>query len=167
MRGYWLSEKLDGIRAEWTGRQLVSRNRNTFAAPQWFLDGLPTVPVSGELYLGPGTLDECQSVVRSRFGDWHRVRFYLFDMQREFGPFADRVAKLRALTLPDWCEVIPQRICRGDADAERAFRQVTSRGGEGVILRSPWSELERPREIIKLKRSQTELRSGRYACELV
>lgn len=30
---YWKSEKLDGIRAIWTGKQLVTRNGNPISAP--------------------------------------------------------------------------------------------------------------------------------------
>ncbi len=35
---YWKSEKLDGIRAIWTGKQLVTRNGNPISAPL----GLPS-----------------------------------------------------------------------------------------------------------------------------
>src|SRR5262249_53494373 len=34
--GWWLSEKLDGVRAFWDGRQFYSRLGNPFHAPDWF-----------------------------------------------------------------------------------------------------------------------------------
>ena len=39
--GWWLSEKLDGVRAVWDCRQLRTRTGQTIHAPQWFLDSLP------------------------------------------------------------------------------------------------------------------------------
>jgi len=39
--GWIMSEKLDGVRAIWTGEKLISRNGNEFAAPGWFTAGLP------------------------------------------------------------------------------------------------------------------------------
>jgi DNA ligase-1 len=50
--GWWLSEKLDGVRGYWTGRQFQSRQGNAFHAPDWFTAGLPPVPLDGELWLG-------------------------------------------------------------------------------------------------------------------
>src|SRR5262245_35748711 len=50
--GWWLSEKLDGVRAYWDGRQFLSRLGNVFYAPDWFVAGLPEAPLDGELWLG-------------------------------------------------------------------------------------------------------------------
>src|SRR5947209_1027240 len=43
--GWWLSEKLDGVRAYWDGKQFLSRQGNLFLAPDWFVTGLPDVPL--------------------------------------------------------------------------------------------------------------------------
>lgn len=43
--GWWLSGKLDGVRAYWDGRQFVSRQGNQFRAPAWFVADLPEVPL--------------------------------------------------------------------------------------------------------------------------
>src|SRR5437868_6812014 len=51
-KGWWLSEKLDGVRAYWTGTGFSSRLGNVFHAPAWFTEGLPAVPLDGELWLG-------------------------------------------------------------------------------------------------------------------
>src|SRR5680860_547118 len=34
---YWVSEKLDGVRAYWDGERLWSRRGNPFQAPDWFV----------------------------------------------------------------------------------------------------------------------------------
>lgn len=45
--GYWVSEKLDGVRAYWDGRQLRSRQGNVYQAPDWFTENLPQQPLDG------------------------------------------------------------------------------------------------------------------------
>ena len=34
--GWWMSEKLDGVRAYWDGKQFLSRRNNVYHAPDWF-----------------------------------------------------------------------------------------------------------------------------------
>lgn len=48
--GWWMSEKLDGIRGYWNGRQLVSRSGHVFATPPRFTANFPAVPLDGELW---------------------------------------------------------------------------------------------------------------------
>lgn len=48
-KGWWLSEKLDGVRAYWDGHAFISRLGNTYVAPEWFAEGLPDHPLDGEL----------------------------------------------------------------------------------------------------------------------
>src|SRR5258708_3870128 len=45
LKGWWLSEKLDGVRAAWTGREFRSRLGNLYHAPDWFVAGLPNEPL--------------------------------------------------------------------------------------------------------------------------
>src|SRR5688572_1079238 len=45
--GWWMSEKLDGVRAYWDGRRFISRLGNPYVAPDWFVAGLPAVPLDG------------------------------------------------------------------------------------------------------------------------
>ena len=51
LSGWWMSEKLDGVRAYWDGRQFLSRQGNLYHAPDWFIKGLPQVPLDGELWI--------------------------------------------------------------------------------------------------------------------
>ena len=45
-----MSEKLDGIRAYWDGKEFRSKNGNKIYAPSWFLDNLPPFELDGELW---------------------------------------------------------------------------------------------------------------------
>ncbi len=80
IRGWWMSEKYDGIRGYWTGSQLVSRVGNVFVTPPWFTANFPAVPLDGELWIGRQTFEELTSIVLDQTPDeagWKRVRYIL------------------------------------------------------------------------------------------
>jgi DNA ligase-1 len=39
--GYWISKKLDGVRAYWTGERFLSCGGHEYRAPGWFTIGFP------------------------------------------------------------------------------------------------------------------------------
>ena len=41
IKGWYMSEKLDGIRAYWNGKELLSKNGNKIYAPSWFIKDFP------------------------------------------------------------------------------------------------------------------------------
>lgn len=41
LSGWWMSEKLDGVRAYWDGQQFFSRQGDLYKHTDWFADGLP------------------------------------------------------------------------------------------------------------------------------
>src|SRR5262249_32262497 len=51
LAGWWMSEKLDGVRASWTGQEFLSRLGNPFHVPDWFSAGLPREPLDGEFWI--------------------------------------------------------------------------------------------------------------------
>ena len=71
-----MSEKLDGVRAYWDGKSLVSRLGNPFHAPDWFTAGLPDVPLDGELWIGRKKFQRTVSIVRRQDKSdlWKEVR---------------------------------------------------------------------------------------------
>ena len=64
LQEYWVSEKLDGVRAYWNGRHLVSRQGNIFSAPEWFIAPLPKIALDGELWIGRGKFDQLSGRAR-------------------------------------------------------------------------------------------------------
>src|SRR5260370_746952 len=66
LRHWWVSEKLDGIRAYWDGEAFWSREGNQFYPPAWFTAQLPKTPLDGELWLGRGRFYECSGVVKRK-----------------------------------------------------------------------------------------------------
>jgi predicted DNA-binding WGR domain protein len=64
LTGWWMSEKLDGVRAWWDGKQFLSRLGNVYHAPDWFIAGLPAVALDGELWLDRKAFQRTVSIVR-------------------------------------------------------------------------------------------------------
>src|SRR5438477_2409246 len=79
--GWWLSEKLDGVRAYWDGKQFLSRLGNLYHAPDWFIAGLPNVPLDGELWLGRKQFQRAVSIVRRQDKNdlWKDISYVVFD----------------------------------------------------------------------------------------
>jgi DNA ligase-1 len=51
LAGWLMSEKLDGVRAYWTGEVFLSRQGTLLHAPDWFCTGLPNEPLDGEFWI--------------------------------------------------------------------------------------------------------------------
>lgn len=63
--GWYMSEKLDGVRAYWTGSNFYSRAGNLFYAPQYFKDAMPKdFPLDGELWTARDDFQNCVSIVK-------------------------------------------------------------------------------------------------------
>ena len=74
LENYWVSEKLDGVRAYWDGKQLISRQGNVFNVPEWFVSGFPGLPLDGELWMGRNQFEVLSGAVRKRIPDENQWR---------------------------------------------------------------------------------------------
>lgn len=159
--GWWLSEKYDGLRCIWDheSRTFYSRNGNPFAAPSFFTEKLPKLPLDGELWLGRGMFDEASSIVRSsQDKGWKDLHFMLIDIPwANAGPFEERYAILQHLmTLGVGAHVhlITQTQCTGAPMLEKTLEFIVQNGGEGLMLRKPRSVYvgSRSPTLLKYKR---------------
>ncbi len=140
---YWVSEKYDGVRAYWDGRRLVSRGGKVFAAPSWFVAGLPPVPLDGELWLARGRFEDTVSIVRRQapHEGWRNIRYMVFDLPQHGGIFRERYFALLALAAqsdtgdPVYWRVVEQRPIVSLARLEASFDALILAGGEGLMLR--------------------------------
>jgi len=154
--GWWMSEKLDGVRAVWDCRTLSTRTGQTIHAPAWFLDGLPAgEPLDGELWIGRGEFQRTVGIARSLSGgnEWRAVRFAAFDAPMALGGFEQRQAAMRdaLASCTGSAFALPQRQCGGVSDLLEELVRVERAGGEGVMLRQPGSAYERKRSGTLLK----------------
>jgi DNA ligase-1 len=154
---YWISEKLDGVRAVWDGRVLRFRSGNLVPAPQWFLDGLPAEALDGELWLARGRFDELSAIVRRREPvdeEWRRVRFMVFEMPGAAGSFTERVARMQVVAAAaqrPWLMAVPQFRLADDAALRKKLGEIVRAGGEGLMLHRADAAYETGRSATLLK----------------
>lgn len=166
--GWWLSPKLDGIRAYWDGEgTLWSRLGNAFAkAPAEYLALLPRgVPLDGELYLGPGRFNDTVRAVKGSDG-WDDLRYVVFDAPPKPSTYrglkASETAAIegfgysyeeRMAFASVWHDVVPLELCTGVEHVWRALADAEAQGLEGVMLRQPGSlyEGKRSQTLLKVK----------------
>lgn len=159
--GWWVSEKLDGVRCFWDGKGgLWSRLGKPFAkAPADFLARLPRgVPLDGELYLGRKRFNDTIRAIKGSAG-WSEIRYVVFDAPDcgqncdaggcQCAEFEHRLAYARG----KWGDVADQTRCESPAHLGTMLRAVESLGGEGLMLRQAGSlyEPKRSRTLLKVK----------------
>jgi DNA ligase-1 len=156
LAGWWMSEKLDGVRAYWDGRQFLSRQGNLYHAPDWFTKGLPDVPLDGELWIGRKAFQRTVSIVRrqDRSDLWKEVRFLVFDAPARPDPFEDRLAfckKALGRARVKFAAPHEHVVCKDLESLRAELARVESLGGEGLMLRKPGSAYVAGRSATLLK----------------
>ncbi len=156
--GWWMSEKLDGVRAYWDGEAFQSRLGKKFYAPDWFIADLPADTLDGELWVGRKLFSKTISIVRSGAGGeaWKQVSYVVFDAPNARGGFEDRLAHvdkvLRRAAAPH-ARALEHVVCEGLDHLRAELARVEALGGEGLMLRRPGSpyEVGRSGSLLKVK----------------
>jgi len=154
--GWWMSEKLDGVRAYWDGTQFLSRLGNKFHAPDWFVEGLPSHPLDGELWGGRKLFQRTVGIVKRQDEppQWKELAFLVFDAPALGGVFEDRLAHVTNVLgkgKHPYARVHEHERCRDEAHLREELARVEALGGEGLMLRQPGSKYEIGRSSTLLK----------------
>jgi len=161
---YWISEKLDGVRALWDGQSMRFRSGRSLAAPAWFTAALPSVALDGELWMGRGTFDRLSATVRQdtpQDAAWREVMYQVFDVPSQGGTFSERLLKMKdalAARPVSFVQALTQFRVANAAALEQQLSQVVQGGGEGLMLHQVdalW-QAGRSHFLHKLKRVQDE-----------
>ncbi len=137
---YWVSEKLDGVRATWNGRELRFRSGNHVNAPVWFTENFPPQPLDGVLWLGRGEFDRLSGIVRKDRPDdaeWQQVSYMLFELPEAPGTFSERIVRMRELVATaqiPWLQAIEQFRVKDRAELQQHLAAVLKQRGEGLML---------------------------------
>ncbi len=156
LSGWWMSEKLDGVRAYWDGKSFWSRQGNAFLAPDWFTERLPDFPLDGELFGGRRAFQRTVSIVRrqDRSNDWKELAFVVFDAPSLDAPFEERLKACEQYiedVAPPYAEWLEHERCRGVEHLREELARVEALGGEGLMLRQPGSRYEAGRSTTLYK----------------
>jgi len=154
---YLVSEKLDGVRAVWDGRVLRFRSGKPIHAPDWFVAGLPKVPLDGELWIGRQQFERVSGIVRREIPDdteWRSVRYMVFELPGAPGTFRDRNEEIRRLVRQadvPWLFQISQFFPVDRQSLKKRFDEVVQGGGEGLVLHLADARYETGRSDVLLK----------------
>jgi len=155
---YWVSEKLDGVRARWDGFQLISRGGTVLQAPSWFIKGFPDISLDGELWMARERYQKTVSIVRKQKPNigWKQVKFMTFDLPDHPGDFSARVESMRNMAAQNESPnlaFIPQFLVSSHEQLMQQLKAITSQGGEGLMLHHKVSlyRIGRSNDLLKLK----------------
>jgi DNA ligase-1 len=147
LTGWWMSEKLDGVRAYWDGARLISRLGNPFHAPDWFVASLPRAPLDGELWAGRKKFQRAVSIARrqDRSDAWRELTYVVFDAPAVDAPFEQRIETVKQELEAHrslHARWHPHERCTGLDHLRAELARVEALGGEGLMMRQPSSKYE-------------------------
>ncbi len=138
--GWMMSEKFDGIRGYWDGKQLLSRQNKPINAPKWFTQDLPPFALDGELWTARGDFENIQSIVMDDKPSekWKEITYNIFEVPRAEGNFTQRLQKAQDYITAHHLKnvrVIPQKICHDKKELKTFLDEVLKKRGEGVVIK--------------------------------
>jgi len=155
---WWMSEKLDGLRAYWDGQHFYSRLGHRFPAPEFVLKQMPPhVCLDGELFSSRGQFQTITSIVRSSSSNekWNTLKFHCFDVPSSPLPFEDRLKIIQTFDTAKYPFLIvhPHSVCEGKTHVLDHLKRLENEGAEGLMLRAPKSlyEPKRSKTLLKVK----------------
>jgi len=159
IQDYFVSEKLDGIRGHWNGKQLLTRSGHIINAPTFFTLGWPEEPLDGELWFQRQAFEETLSIITKHSHNntqWQKIRFMVFDLPNYQGMFSQRVTKMEQMANRNhsaYLAFIKQFKVDSNAHLQEVFNSVIHRGGEGLMLHHQNAQYKsgRNKQLMKLK----------------
>lgn len=136
---YYVSEKLDGFRGYWNGKELRSKTGYAYNPPKWFTEKLGDKPLDGELWIGRDKFEDIIPILNgtNNVEDWHKVNYMIFDMPAEDMTFKERVKYMEEyipLLKLSYVQMIPQKRVNNISELNKVLDNVVAQKGEGLML---------------------------------
>jgi len=177
--GWYLSEKYDGLRGIWTGKELIARPSKKEGqmkgkifnyVPEWFINMLPQgISLDGELWLGRGKFQEISGLSNYKISKkitkdhldslWKNVKYMVYDIPHLNEPYIQRYDKLKTIMnnlqvkegFESPIQLSTHIIVKDHEHLAELYNQYTINGAEGIMLREPYSYYEEKRSKLLLK----------------
>ncbi len=140
--GWFMSEKLDGIRGYWNGKQLLTKQGYPIIAPKYFVKNFPKFPLDGELWLKRNSFEKIESIVLDDVPsiEWNKITYNIFEVPYAKGNFTERLNKAK-----QWfrqhpnkhVKFIKQITCKDNNSMICFLHEIEAKGGEGVVVKDP------------------------------
>lgn len=139
---WYMSEKLDGIRAYWNGKEFKSKNGNKIYAPDWFTKDFPNFELDGELWSKRDDFENIQNIVLDEkpTSKWNEITYNIFEIPNENGNFDKRLEKIKSWLEKNpnkFIKIIPQKICKNESELNNYLKELIDKKAEGIILKNP------------------------------
>ena len=157
IKGWIMSEKLDGVRCVWDGKVMRTRNGNLFYPPDFFIEHFPKdMILDGELFMDRGEFQKTVSVVRrqDKNDGWKQIKYLVFDGPAISGNFSKRLKILKEKLSEidsEYIKLHEHEVCKDEAHLQKEMKRVVALGGEGMMIRDPKSKYEHRRVKTMLK----------------
>lgn len=148
---WYMSEKLDGVRAYWDGEKLISRSGKIFAAPLFFTKNFPLHKLDGELWSKRADFSNIVSIIstkrnslvkpeddKSRHSQldwesrWSQLTYNIFEAPEAKGDLLERLKKVKSTK---YIKIIKQIRVKDKEHLNEFLKSVEKKGGEGVVVR--------------------------------
>jgi len=159
--GWLMSEKLDGIRGYWDGKEFYSKNKNLIHTPNWFTKDFPPFPLDGELWSKRDDFEFIQATVLDTkvSDDWEKITFNIFEVPDAKGDFPTRLQIAK-----EWFKIHPnphinfieQIVCHDEQHLQSYLDEIVALKGEGVVIKDGIEPYHTGRSpyILKVKKVQ-------------
>lgn len=161
INGWLISEKLDGIRGYWDGKNLYTKNGNRINTPNNFTKNFPPFALDGELWSKRDDFEFIQATVLDEHpsNDWNKISFNIFEVPNTQGNFQKRLhkAKLWFSQHPNkYIKIIPQKVCKDENHLLKELDKIVKLKGEGIIVKDSTQDYHTGRSpyILKVKKVQ-------------
>jgi DNA ligase-1 len=155
LSGWVMSEKLDGIRAIWTGTKLITRSGKTINAPKWFIKNYPPFSIDGELWSTRADFENISSIVSHKMPQdkrWRTITHNIFEVPNAQGGLFERLQKVKPYE-NSIIKLIPQIKIKDKQHLKKFLNKIESLKGEGVVVRDPTALYigKRTAKVLKVK----------------
>lgn len=142
IKGWYMSEKLDGIRGYWNGKKLFTKNGNNINAPKWFTADFPPFALDGELWTKRGDFENIQSIVLDDkpTEKWKKITYNIFEVPNHEGNFTHRLDYAQKWLNEkhiNHIRIIEQTRCQDRDHLHKYLHNIEKLGGEGVVIKDP------------------------------
>lgn len=150
--GWYMSEKLDGVRAYWDGEKLISRSGKVFAAPRFFTKDFPKYKLDGELWTKRNDFSNIVSIVnrKKEHNGWAKLTYNIFEAPQTKGNLLERLQKIKETK---YIKIIKQIKVKSKQHLKDFLKAVEEKKGEGVVVRNGSTDYYtgRNRDALKVK----------------
>lgn len=131
---WYMSEKLDGVRAYWDGKRLISRAGNDFNAPSFFTKDFPSHELDGELWSKREDFSNINSIVSTEDDKarWSELTYNIFEVPNAKGGLLKRLSLVKETK---YIKLIKQIEVRDDEHLKEYLKELQTAGAEGLVVR--------------------------------